>query len=74
MKKASGPSKQEARDEADRLVKEAMEKRGLTIRQAKRRIDAQCRKCGAPNRVMADGNETRVAFKCKECGENQMTL
>ena len=74
--KQKGPaqSKQEMRDEADRLIKEAMERRGLTITQGKTRIEAKCRKCGAPNRVMAEPGETRVGFKCKECGDKQVTL
>ena len=42
--------------------------------QGKTRIDAKCRKCGAPNRVSANQGELRVAFTCKECGEKQVTL
>jgi len=72
--KGPTPTKAESREEADRLIKEAIEKKGLTITQMKRRIEAKCRKCGAPNRAMAEDGETRVPFKCKECGEKQMTL
>lgn len=46
-------SKQAMRDEAERLVKEALERKTLTVKQGKTRIDAKCRKCGAPNRVSA---------------------
>lgn len=48
-----GMSKQAMRDEAERLVKEALERKTLTVKQGKTRIDAKCRKCGAPNRVSA---------------------
>jgi transposase-like protein len=67
-------SKQAMRDEAERLVKEALERKNLVVKQGKTRIDAKCRKCGAPNRVTANQGEVRVAFSCKECGEKQATL
>jgi len=37
-------------EETDRLIREAMEKRSVTIKQGKTRIDAVCGKCGAANR------------------------
>ena len=46
----------------------------LAVKQGKTRIEAKCRKCGAPNRVSADQGEVRVGFTCKECGEKQATL
>jgi hypothetical protein len=67
-------SKQDMRAETERLVKEALEKKGVTIKQANTRIEAKCGKCGAPNRVSAAPGETRVAFTCKECGAEQKTL
>ena len=67
-------SKQAMRDEGERLVKEALERKNLVVKQGKTRIDAKCRKCGAPNRVSANQGEVRVAFACKECGEKQVTL
>jgi len=67
-------SKQAMRDEAERLVKEALERKGVVVKQGKTRIEAKCRKCGAPNRVSADQGEVRVGFTCKECGEKQATL
>ena len=67
-------SKQEMRDEAERLVREALERKNVVVKQAKTRIDAKCRKCGAPNRASANQGELRVAFTCKECGEKQVTL
>jgi len=67
-------SKQAMRDEAERLVKEALERKGVVVKQGKTRIEAKCRKCGAPNRVSANQGEVRVGFTCKECGERQATL
>lgn len=76
VQKAKGPelSKQELRDQAERLVKEAMERKGLAIKHGQTRIEAKCGKCGAPNRVSAAPGEVRVPFTCKECGAEQRTL
>ena len=60
--------------ETDRLIREAMEKKSLVIKQGKTRIDAVCGKCGAANRVMVDSGVTRTSFSCKECGAKQNTL
>lgn len=67
-------SKQDMREEAERLVKEAMARKSVTIKQGDTRIETKCGKCGAPNRVTAAPGETRVEFKCKECGASQRTL
>ena len=67
-------SKQAMREEAERLVKEAMERKAITIKQGDTRIEATCGKCGAPNRVSAAKGATRVKFACKECGHKQETL
>ena len=67
-------SKQEMRDEAERLVREAMERKSVTVKQGDTRIEAKCGKCGAPNRVSAAPGQLRVAYTCKECGEKQRTL
>jgi DNA-directed RNA polymerase subunit RPC12/RpoP len=61
------------RQEAERLVKEAMA-RNVTITQGKTRLDAKCSKCGAPNRVTAEAGQDRVEFACKKCGHEQKTL
>ena len=61
-------SKQEMRAETERLVKEAMERKAVSVKQGDTRIEAICGKCGAPNRVSAPQGQTRVEFKCKECG------
>ena len=39
-------SKQALREEAERLVREAMERKNLAIKQGKTRIEAKCGKCG----------------------------
>jgi transposase-like protein len=62
------------REETERLVREAIEKKGLTITQGETRIEAICGKCGAPNRVKIPKGESRVEFKCKDCGAKQKTL
>lgn len=67
-------SKDAMRAETERLVKEAMERKSVTIKEGNTRIEAKCGKCGAPNRVSAARGETRVAFTCKECGAKQTTL
>ena len=67
-------SKQAMREETERLIREAMERKSLTITQGETRIDATCGKCGAPNRVKAAKGELRVPFTCKECGEKQRTM
>jgi RNase P subunit RPR2 len=67
-------SKQAMREEAERLVKEAMERKAITIKQGDTRIEATCGKCGAKNRVSAAKGQLRVPFACKECGQKQTTL
>jgi len=67
-------SKQAMREEADRLVKEAMDRKAVTVKQGDTRIETKCGKCGAPNRVSAKPGQTRVPFTCKECGHKQKTM
>ena len=67
-------SKQDMREEAERLVKEALERKSVTIKQANTRIEAKCGKCGAPNRVTAEPGQSRISYTCKECGAEQRTL
>ena len=56
------------RDETERLVKEALDRKTLTVKQGKTRIDSKCQKCGALNRVSAAQGQVRVPYMCKECG------
>jgi hypothetical protein len=67
-------SKQAMREETERLVKEALERKIVTVKQGRTRIEAKCGKCGAPNRISADPGQVRVPYICKECGEKQKTL
>ena len=67
-------SKQSLPEEAERLIRETMEKRNLVIKQGTTRIEAVCGKCGAPNRVQAEKGATRVKYVCKQCGDRQVTL
>jgi len=67
-------SKQSMREEAERLIRETMERKALVVKQGNTRIEATCGKCGAPNRVSAEKGATRVKFACKQCGHKQETL
>jgi transposase-like protein len=67
-------SKQAMREETERLVKEALERKAITIKQGKTRIESKCAKCGALNRISAAQGEVRVSYTCKECGEEQRTF
>ena len=55
-------SKQEMRDEAERLVREALERKNIVVKQGKTRIDAKCRKCGAPMRISAKSGRGSRGF------------
>ncbi len=67
-------SKQSMREETERLVKDALERKAVAIKQGNTRIEAVCGKCGAPNRVSAAPGQVRVEYACKECGQKQRTL
>ena len=67
-------SKQSMREEAERMIREAMEKKTLVVKQGNTRIEAVCGKCGTPNRLQATRGETRVKYACKNCGHKQETL
>jgi phage FluMu protein Com len=67
-------SKQAMREETERLVKEALERKTLTVTQGKTRIESKCGKCGALNRVSVAQGQVRVPYTCKECGEKQRTF
>jgi hypothetical protein len=59
------------REETERLVKEAMERKTVAVKQGKTRIDAICGKCGAPNRVSAAPGEVRVAYTSRDAETNK---
>jgi len=67
-------SKQEQRAEAERLMREAMERKGLSIKQGDTKIETKCGKCGAVNKVSAKVGESRVMYKCKDCGHEQRAM
>jgi len=67
-------SKQAMREEAERLMREALARKSVVVKQGETRIETKCGKCGAPNRVSAPRGVSRVAFTCKECGHKQETL
>ena len=67
-------SKQSMREETERLVKEALERKTVAIKQGATRIEAVCGKCGAPNRVSAAPGEVRPQYTCKECGHKQKAM
>ncbi|RAI42661.1 hypothetical protein [Rhodoplanes roseus] len=67
-------SKQTMREETERLVREAIERRGLTVKQGDTRIEAVCGRCGGKTRVSAPKGQIRVRYACKECGHEQETL
>jgi hypothetical protein len=71
---AEKQSKQQSREELDRLVKEALERKSVTVTKVDGRREEICGKCGAANRVKIPVGETRVTYKCKECGAEQRTL
>lgn len=66
--------KQAIREETERLIREAMERKALVVKQGNTRIETKCGKCGAPNRVSVEKGVTRVKYTCKECGDKQQTL
>ena len=53
-------SKQSMREETERLVKQAMERKTVVVKQGKTRIDARCGKCVAPNRVLAAPGQVQL--------------
>jgi len=67
-------SKQDKREEAERLIREAMERNAVTVKQGGTRIETKCGKCGAPNRVLAAPGQSRPEYTCKECGHKQKAL
>ncbi len=66
--------KKALREETERLVREAMERKSLVVKQGNTRFEAMCGKCGKANRVSAEKGTKRATFTCKECGQKQETL
>ena len=55
-------------------MREAVERKGVAVKQGETRIVAKCGKCGAENKTKAPKGATRVSFACKECGHTQVAL
>ena len=68
------PSKQQNREELDRLVREALERKSVSVTKVDGRREETCGKCGAANRVKIPVGQTRVTYSCKECGHEQKTV
>jgi predicted RNA-binding Zn-ribbon protein involved in translation (DUF1610 family) len=66
--------KQQMREESERLVKEALERKSVAVTQGGTRIDARCGKCGSINRLSASPRQLRVPFTCKDCGQEQKSF
>jgi hypothetical protein len=71
---ADKQSKQQSRAELERLVKEALERKSVSVTKVDGRREETCGKCGATNRVKIPVGETRVTYTCKECGQEQRTM
>jgi transcription elongation factor Elf1 len=67
-------SKQTQREEAERLIREAMERKTVKVTQADTKIEPTCGKCGAKNKVSLAPGQSRTTYTCKECGHQQTTL
>jgi transcription elongation factor Elf1 len=66
--------KKAMREEAERLMREAMERKTVVVKQGDTRIMATCGKCGAQNKIKAPKGVTRVKYDCKDCGAKQETM
>ncbi|MBV9558187.1 MAG: hypothetical protein JO254_14045 [Pseudolabrys sp.] len=67
-------SKQAQREEAERLVREAMARNAVKVTQADTKIEPVCGKCGSKNKVVLPHGQSRISYKCKDCGHQQTTL
>ncbi len=67
-------SKQEMREETDRLIREALERKNLKVSRLETKIATKCGKCGHQGHVMAAPGTERVTFKCSACSHQQMVL
>jgi hypothetical protein len=57
---AGGKCRNKRWRESERLVREAMERESVTVKQGDTRINATCGRCGAINRVSAAPGQLRV--------------
>jgi transcription elongation factor Elf1 len=73
-RRSTGMDKKALREETERLMREALAKKSVVVKQGDTRILATCGKCGAPNKTKAPKGVARVKYTCKECGHTQATL
>jgi hypothetical protein len=66
--------KKQLREETERLVQEALQRKGVKIERLETRIPLNCGKCGYRSHGLFPANSTRVTFTCKECGHTQTTI
>jgi transcription elongation factor Elf1 len=66
--------KKALREETERLMREALAKKSVVVKQGDTRILATCGKCGAPHKTKVPKGVARVKYTCKECGHTQATL
>ena len=59
---------------ATELIREAMAKKTVAIKQGDTRIETKCGKCGTVNKVSAAPGQSRVEYKCKDCGHKQTAM
>ena len=52
-------------------MKEALERKSITIKQGKTRIESKCIKCGALNRVSAGQGQVRVPYTLRNVAKNK---
>ncbi len=74
MMPVANQSKQQSREELDRLVKEALEHGSVLVTKVDGRREEKCGKCGASNHVKIPVGQIRVFYECKECGQKQKTM
>ena len=52
-------------------MKEALERKAITVKQGKTRIESKCAKCGALNRVSAAQGQVRVRTRVRNVEKNK---
>ncbi len=67
-------SKQEMREQTGKLVKEALERKLVSVKKVDGRRDESCGRCGALNRIEFPAGQLQVSYKCQWCGQQQKTI
>jgi len=66
-------SKQSMREEAERLIRETMERKAIVVKQGNTRIETTCGKWRGAKSHLGGERRVRVKFACKQCGHKQET-